>query len=230
MKKQPIIQFQRMFFNYLMISGLVLSFGGCFPGSGWPNGGNGADGGPAPGQSKTTCEELKSAVDSVLQLNYFWPPNDTYGVNTFYLWELDKIATDGGDQYYFHNGEPVTDWVPEHSWGIPPPLWSAIRLNLDGLDPHKFSETDPFYLGYLPYVPSSSGVSWQSKTNAKNDGTCPKNNYEIGGRPRCVGKNQLDPASPTLTRGKVYLTRMLMLVPLPDGNYTQSCWQKLMMP
>jgi hypothetical protein len=130
-------------------------------------------------------------------------------------------------EYYFQStGAPVTDQVPSENWTIPTTLWSAIRMNWDGLDPYHFSVEDPFYLGYLPYV--NSTISWKSKTGARNDGACPASDQLVNGRQRCQGANQLDPNSPTLVAGKSYLMRMLMIIPLGAGqNRVQSCYQRI---
>jgi len=212
-------------FLCLVAGALTLGLAGC----GWPGdddgGGGGGGGGGAP--ATVTCGELAMVAGSGTVPNSFWPVGDTYGVNSFYLWLLDNASTADQEEYYYHStGAPVADRLPYENWPIPTTDWSAIRFNLDGLDPHKFTAQEPFYYGYLPYLP---GVSWQSKFDAHNDGTCPENDYIINGRPRCIGTNQLDPRSPVLTQGKTYLFRMLMIIPLGYNgeNRVQSCYQKI---
>jgi hypothetical protein len=205
----------------------TLALTGCgLPGDDGGGGGGGGGGGTTP--TMIACGELAMTAGSGAVPDTFWPVGDTYGVNSFYLWQLDNASTADQEEYYYHStGAPVTDQLPYENWLIPTTDWSAIRFNLDGLDPHKFTAQEPFYYGYLPYLP---GVSWQSKFDAHNDGTCPENDYNIGGRPRCMGANQLDPRSPVLTRGKTYLFRMLMIIPLGYSNgenRVQSCYQKI---
>lgn len=204
---------------------LLIGLAGCgLPGD---DGGGGGGGGGGGTPSTVACGELAMAAASGGLPDAFWPVGDTYGVNSFYLWELDNASTAERQEYYYHStGAPVTDRLPYENWPIPATDWSAIRFNLDGLDPHKFTQAEPFYYGYLPYTP---GASWQSKFEARNDGTCPENDYPIGGRPRCIGDDQLDPRSPVLAHGKSYLFRMLMIIPLGyhGENRVQSCYQKI---
>jgi len=201
---------------------LVLSGCGLFD---HDDGGSGGGGGGGGGDvSYVTCTQLNVA-GADLNSAQFWPEGDTYGVNTFYVWELDA---DANGQYTYHGtGTPVTETLPARNWVIPKTYWSAIRLNLDGLDPYHFNAADPFYLWYLPYTP---GASWQSKTSAHNDGTCPGSDHLYNGRHTCQGKNQLDQNAPGLTHGKTYLFRMMMLIPTgyTNGeNYVQSCYETM---
>jgi hypothetical protein len=184
----------------ILATGLLFAatFAGCGSDNGGDDGGGSSGGG---GSSVTVCEQLAGTAHVGTAVSAFWPVGNTYGVNSFYLWDLDNASTPGNPEYYYKStGNPVRASLPNENWQIPPTLWMAIRMNWDGLDPYHFMEEDPFYLGYLPYV--NSYVSWQSKTNATNDGTCPEEDYLINGRQRCQGVNQLDPNSPTLVAGK----------------------------
>ena len=166
------------------------------------------------GGSHVTCGTLDLNASDGLDSASFWPVGDTYGVNAFYVWKSTGLAEAS---------------LPAKDWQIPTTLWSAVRFNLDGLDPYHFSATDSFRLWYLPYVASS--VSWQSKTGARNDGTCPGSDTLTNGRHSCDGRRQLDRNAPSLVKGETYLFRMLMIVPLGTDssgrklNRAQSCYQ-----
>jgi len=203
------------------LSILALLFSGCFI----PDGDDQPDAGPPP-PSYTDCDPLNFSVTATLDSAGFWPEGDTYGVNTFYVWEVTASADSPSGYVYKGTTRAVETRLPTRDWPIPTTYWSAIRLAFDGLDPHHFAADDPFYLWYLPYV---DGASWESKTDGYNDGTCPDNDYEINGRPRCRGQNQLDPNAPGLVGGRTYLFQMGMLVPLGyDGEkYVQSCYRTI---
>ena len=165
-------------------------------------------------RNTTACGSL-SVVRPDSKLLYIYPNDDSYGVNSFAIWEVSSY------------GE-VEQALPYKDWQMPDSLWGAIRFNLDGLDPYQFTDFDPFIYRYLPSVHST--ISWQSTTDARNDGTCPNNNTVINGWNRCIGEAQLDISSPVLQSGTEYLIRMGMIVPLgEDDNYkknrVQSCYQ-----
>ena len=192
------------------------------------------DGGRS-GVSQTVCGELLSNVlfknAAPLQPELaVWPVDDTYGVNSVYLWKVDA-------------GEPIDTSLPAEDWQIPATDWAAARWNLDGLDPYKFNQTDPFIVGYLPHVPSS--VSWKSKSGSTNNGACYNTRNKnagddnlndddslIGGRFHCIGANQLDPNSLVLQSGQTYLLQLSMIAYLGENNghnlnRTQSCYRAI---
>ncbi len=179
-----------------------------------PNNNTGPGGGS---ESDTTpCELLNLSVSSTGLVSTY-PEGNTYGVNTFAIWETSTY------------GEIETS-LPSEDWQVPELLWGAIRFNLDGYDPYHFTATDQFVYRYLPWVPSN--VSWQSTTDATNDGSCPGSNTNISGWDSCIGRTQLDRASPLLQSGVEYLVRMGMILPLGDtngymNNRVQSCYQTI---
>ena len=209
----------------------------------------GPDGGGPPVISQTACGELSYGELSMTSLQFqqvVWPVDNTYGVNSFYLWEVDEAGTPSQPEYYFHStGEPVGESLPAEDWQIPATDWAAARWNLDGLDPYHFSEADPFVVNYLPYVPSL--VSWQSKLGSVNGGTCDdtrntdagddnqnSDDTLVAGRFRCIGANELDRNSLFLQSRHTYLLQLSMVVFLgedDDGynrNRTQSCYRTIM--
>lgn len=217
---------------------LLSLIGGC-PGPSKTN----PDGGGRAVVRQTVCGDLsssalfKNAAPLQPQLAV-WPVNDTYGVNSFYLWEVDVTGTTGQPESYFSS-----TGLPAEDWQIPATDWAAARWNLDGLDPYKFNKDDPFIVGYLPHVPSS--VSWKSKFGYTNDGACHNtrnadvgddnrndNDVLIGGRFRCIGANKLDPNSPVLQSGRAYLLQLSMIVYLGENNgynrnRIQSCYRAI---
>ncbi|MBN1204419.1 MAG: hypothetical protein JXB05_05800 [Myxococcaceae bacterium] len=178
------------------------------------------------------CGALSVVTQGSPALVHVWPEGDTYGVNAFYLWEVDVSGPPEAPVFRFQEpAAEVTSEVPAKNWQIPVTRWSAIRLGLDGYDPYHFGAQEPFILGYLPYTP---GSSWQSKTGATNDGTCPQSDSIIGGLHRCMGNKQLDPQAPTgLASGRGWLIRMMMIIPLGKDeagqnlNRVQSCYQRV---
>lgn len=195
------------------------------------------DGSGSYGVSQTVCGELASSTlfGNAAQLQpqlAVWPVDDTYGVNSFYLWEIN-VGT----------GEPIGTSLPAKDWQIPTTDWAAARWNLDGFDPYKFSQIDPFIVSYLPYVPSN--VQWKSKFGSTNDSDCHNTRNEnsgddnqndndslIGGRFHCIGANQLDPNSPILQSGRTYLLQLSMIVYLGEDNgynrnRVQSCYRAI---
>jgi len=208
---------------------LALLTGGCGLGSGngGGNNGGGSNNGGGGGVYAVACEALDIDASAGLDKAKFWASADTYGLDAFYVWEVD--ATTDGHYKYHGTSLVVPDSLPSEGWTPKDtsPLWSAIRWGADGYDPYKFNPDDPFYLWYLPYTP---GSSWQSRTGAHNDGTCPDDNYQVNGRPRCQEVNELDPQAPWLTHGKTYLFQMNMLPPPPFclGDMlicVQSCYR-----
>ncbi len=173
----------------------------------------------------TVCGVLNA--DLAAEPAEFWPEGDTYGCNSFYIWRLSRQSSDcAADYCYYGTKTPVETRLPYENWQIPATEWSAIRMNWDGLDPYKFRVSDPFYFGYLPMV------SWQSKTGAVNDGTCPES--DGASAHVCIGKHQLDPQAPALSHGSAYLVQMSMLVPLGMDeathyryNRVQSCYRQV---
>lgn len=203
-----------------------VSLGGCVP---FDFGGEKKGGGVSGGTVQVPCGTLTTVVVPGLNVMDVWPNGNTYGVNSFYIWELDDASTPEQEELYYHStGDLVQSWLPSKGWEIPTADWSAIRMNWDGLDPRKFSAEDPFVVFYLPYT--QSAISWKSKFGSTNDGTCPENNYMINNRFRCIGKNQLDQRAPSFVEGKTYLLQMGMVVPFVDDNGTetihvQSCYR-----
>ncbi len=189
------------------------------------------DGGGGTTPYWTDCGDLN--LEQASNPIEVWPEGDTYGVNTFYLWQLDRRSSACDADYCYHDdGEPVDNRLPYKDWQIPNTLWSAIRMNWDGYDPYHFTADDPFYLGYLPDVPSI--VSWESKTGARNDGTCPESDHLYYGRHTCIGADQLDELAPSLVHGRAYLFQLSMVVPLgvdaASGykfNRVQSCYRQI---
>jgi hypothetical protein len=119
MKKKDLV------FSFLAI--FFVAFGGCS-----------ATEDPNGAVARTPCGELQTIVVNGLNLLDVWPKDDTYGVNSFYLWIVDDASTPEKEEYYFHStGEKVLPTLPQKDWQIPTTDWSAIRFNLDGFDPRK---------------------------------------------------------------------------------------------
>lgn len=210
----------------LMLAIFCLTGCNCGPRDGGDLDDAGSPPGQTPAKDTVSCGDLIGTYDAANGTWGFYPVGDTYGTNSFAVWEVEEIPGQPGSYRFVSNGEPVTATVPAKDWKVPDLVWGAIRLALDGNDPHKFTDQDQFYLWYLPYVP---GQSWQSLFGAKNDGTCPGSINRVNGRLTCIKTNQLDELVGTLKSGKPYLFRLSMFIPLgsADHNRIQSCFQTI---
>lgn len=214
----------------LVLLSCAFMFMGCFPEPDPDDNNNTGGGGGGP--SMTTCynsvnfEILNGLDEPATDADFvkIWMDADAYGANNFFVWKVDKVD---GDYYYSGTDKAVEDKIPEKGYVIPRAIWSAGRsMGLDGYDPYKFSDEDPFFLGYVPKTPAMPW--WDSKNGVTNDGqTCPGDTTLVNGRPKCLDKNLLDSQSPAnLERGKEYLVRFMFGGnPNDTGNWIMFCYQ-----